>query len=84
MDINLLRAKMALAGDTKASDLAKVLGMDYQRAYKRLNGSVAFKTEEIKTISEHYHLTSDEVVKIFDLGAEMNEGGGGSEKAAQV
>lgn len=68
MDINLLRAKMALAGDTKASDLARVLGVRYQSAYKRLSGEVAFKTDEIKKVAEHYHLTPDEVVRIFDLG----------------
>lgn len=68
MDVNLLRAKMAVAGDTKAIDLALVLGMSYQSVYKRLRGDVSFHPDEIKKITNHYHLTPDEVMKIFDLG----------------
>lgn len=64
MDINLLRSKMALKGDTQA-DLADVLDITPQALSSKMTQSYDFKQSEINIIAKRYDLTGDEIKQIF-------------------
>ena len=64
MDINLLRSKMALHGDTQ-STLAEALNIAPQTLCIKLSQEYDFKQSEISIIAKRYNLTSDEIKQIF-------------------
>lgn len=64
MDINLLRSKMALKGDTQA-DLAAALEITPQALSTKMTQSYDFKQREISAIAKRYDLTGDEIKQIF-------------------
>ncbi len=66
MDVNLLKSKMILHGDTQRA-LAKYLGISEQRLSAKLNGknNAEFHQSEILSIKKKYDLTSKEVDDIF-------------------
>lgn len=65
MNSNLLRSVMVLHGDT-IKDLAHYLGKTEQIVSKKINENGAeFKQGEIRKIIRRYHLTGDQVDKIF-------------------
>lgn len=64
MDINLLRSKMALKGDTQ-NDLAAALGITPTALSSKMTQSYDFKQSEINTIAKRYDLTGDEIKQIF-------------------
>lgn len=63
-NINLLKSKMALAGDNQKS-LANLLGVTTSAVNYKLNGNVRFSVDEISAIAKRYNLTNDEIVEIF-------------------
>ena len=66
MNKNLLVSKMKLHGDNQ-EDIAKWIGLSTQRFNAKLNGTggAEFTQSEILKIKEKYHLTPDEIDKIF-------------------
>lgn len=64
MKTNELLSKATLFGDTKAR-LASALGISTTALANKLRGDSEFKASEIKTISDMYELTDDEVRSIF-------------------
>lgn len=69
MNINLLKSKMALHGDT-LQNLADVLGIAICTMSFRLNGKAEFKQNEIAVIIERYNLSSEETAEIFFRGGD--------------
>ena len=65
MDTALLQYHMRKNGD-KQEDLAKALGFSNGSALSaRMNGHVEFRKKEIDLITARYHLTADDMHKIF-------------------
>lgn len=63
---NLLKAKMAAAGDdTFVKTLAEILAITPGTASRKLDGISSFKDYEIKTLAEKYGLTPAEIQEIF-------------------
>lgn len=64
--INLLKAKMAAAGDdTFVKTLAEILAITAGTASRKLTGLSSFKDHEIKALAERYGLTPEEIQEIF-------------------
>lgn len=64
MNVNLLKSKMALKGDTQF-DLGKALGITKASMSVKMTGKNPFKLNEVKFIADRYELTNDEIVEIF-------------------
>ncbi|HZK57048.1 MAG TPA: XRE family transcriptional regulator [Clostridia bacterium] len=65
MNTNMLRAKMALFGDT-GGVLSRALGISQQRFSAKINDKNAeFTQGEIQLIKDRYDLTAEEVDEIF-------------------
>lgn len=64
MDINLLRSKMALKGDSQ-NDLAAALGITPTALSSKMTQTYDFKQSEINAIAKRYDLTGDEIKQIF-------------------
>lgn len=66
MNKNLLRSKLALAGDTYES-LADFLGLAKNTVTRKINEShgAEFTQSEISMMKERYSLTDAEVIDIF-------------------
>lgn len=65
-NINLLRGKMAEAGSVNfVTDLAILLNISRGAASNKLNNKTPFKEAEIAAMAETYHMTPEEVNKIF-------------------
>ena len=64
MNYNLLRSKMALAGDTMG-DLAEYLNQSRVNLSAKINGRTAFSLQDVSAISKRYKLTNAEVYEIF-------------------
>ena len=63
---NLLKAKMAAAGDdTFVKSLAEILQITPGTASRKLTGLSNFRDHEIKTLAEKYGLTPAEIQEIF-------------------
>ena len=63
---NLLKAKMAAAGDDNfVKILAEILQITPGTASRKLTGISSFKDYEIKTLAERYGLTPTEIQEIF-------------------
>lgn len=67
MNMNLLRAKMALKGDFDLTPLMELLGLSRPAITARLNGSVEWRLSEIRKIIQRYDLTEEETAEIFGL-----------------
>lgn len=69
-DVNLLKSKMALFGDTNfVGCLAEILHISRTTASKKLNGNLSFTQPEITILTKKYGLSGDEIKNIF-VGAE--------------
>lgn len=69
MRSRLLKAKMLLYGDENfINSLAELLNITRQTASAKLNNNSEFTESEIATIVKHYHLTDDDMRKIFIEG----------------
>ena len=64
MNEQLLKAKMAEHGDTQA-ELAAAIGISLSNFNDKLNGKVSFRQNDIAAIRQRYHLTAEEVDRIF-------------------
>lgn len=66
MDVKLLKSKMVLYGDEEfVTAISKLLVISRQTASAKLNGASDFTQSEIKQISQHYHLSADDIKNIF-------------------
>lgn len=66
MDVKLLKSKMVMFGDEDfIKAIANLLEISRQTASAKLNGSSEFSQTEIALISKHYHLSADDIQKIF-------------------
>lgn len=66
MDVTLLKSKMVLYGDEAfVTAISKLLEISRQTASAKLNSESDFTQTEIKTISKHYHLSAEDIQKIF-------------------
>lgn len=64
MDMNVLKSKMTLKGDTQI-DLAGALNIDKNTLCLKMNQKNDFKQSEIDMIAKRYDLTGDEIKQIF-------------------
>lgn len=64
MNVNVLKSKMALHGET-VKCLAEHLGIAYQTCSRKVNGAVDFNQTEISKIKHRYGLTDEEFAQIF-------------------
>lgn len=67
MNMNLLRAKMALKGDYDLTALMELLGRSRPVITSRMNGETEWTLPEIRKIVRKYDLTEEETVEIFGL-----------------
>lgn len=66
MDAKLLKSKMILYGDEEfVGAISKLLEISRQTASTKLKGESDFTQSEIKLISQHYHLSADDIKNIF-------------------
>lgn len=66
LDVKLLKSKMVLYGDEEfVTAISKLLVISRQTASAKLNGASDFTQSEIKQISQHYHLSADDIKNIF-------------------
>lgn len=72
MNMNLLKSKMALYGDTQES-LAEHLNLTRQALSPKINGEAKFWDEEIKKIVKRYNLSPQETFDIFEFWSDANE-----------
>lgn len=72
MDIVKLKQKMleTMKGGSFNYELTRVLGISYPTAINRLAVKSKFTTDEIKTLTERYKLTAEEVQEIFFGGTD--------------
>jgi len=68
MNTNLLKAHMALRGDT-LNMLAEALGITRQALHNKMRGRSQFKQREIRVICERYNLKPDDMITLFFGGA---------------
>lgn len=72
ININLLKSKMALLGDTNfVQSIADTLNISRTTASKKLSGSSPFTNIEIAVLTKKYGLSGDEIKEIF-AGADKN------------
>lgn len=72
---NLLKSKMAAAGDTNfVAALTELLDVSRTTASKKLRGEKDFSTSEITVLTFKYNLSGDDIKNIF-VGAGENESG---------
>ncbi|MBQ9737898.1 MAG: helix-turn-helix transcriptional regulator [Alphaproteobacteria bacterium] len=64
MNVNLLKSKMALNGDTQTT-LAEAIGITQNAIWMKMNNRCEFKRSEIEAIAKRYNLTGDEIQQIF-------------------
>lgn len=63
---NLLRSKMAAAGDrSMITKLSQLLHINRVTAGQKISGKSQFTQKEIEIIANHYDLTGDEIKEIF-------------------
>lgn len=63
---NLLKARMVEHGDVDCvAKLADLLGISRTTASNKLNGKTPFNQTEIALIAEEYHLSDEDIRKIF-------------------
>lgn len=75
MNVRLLKSKMVLYGDEDfVTAISKLLDIARQTASAKLNSESDFTQTEIKTISKHYHLSAEEIRKIFVGEDDESEG----------
>lgn len=66
MNVKLLKSKMILYGDEEFTNaISNLLGISRQTASAKLKGESEFTQSEIKMISQHYHLSADDIKNIF-------------------
>lgn len=70
MNKQLLKAKMAENGETQ-TQLAAAMGIGASNLSDRINSKVPFRQDEIAFIRNHYHLSAQEVDRIF-FGIELS------------
>lgn len=77
MNTRLLKSKMILYNDEDfVTAISKLLNITRQTASSKLNGESDFTQSEIKTISNHYHLSAEDIKNIFVSEDNENEGSG--------
>ena len=64
MNTKALKARMVANGDTQAQ-LADAIGISASNLNDKLNGKVSFRQSDIAAIKERYHLSADDVDRIF-------------------
>ena len=67
MDASLFRYHMDRNGDTQGT-LAEALGLSQSGLSNRINGHVSFRQNEMNMIRERYHLSADDIQRIFFAG----------------
>lgn len=73
MNVKLLKSKMILYGDEEfINAISKLLEISRQTASAKLNGVSDFSQSEIRQISQHYHLSADDIKNIFVGDDELN------------
>ena len=70
MNTKALKARMVANGDTQAQ-LAEAIGISALNLNDKLNGKVSFRQSDIAAIKERYHLSADDVDRIF-FGPELS------------
>ena len=66
MNALLLKSKMILYGDEEfVNAISKLLNISRQTASAKLSGESDFTQSEIRTISNHYHLSAEDIKNIF-------------------
>ena len=66
LNTRLLKSKMILYSDEDfVSAIAKLLNISRQTASAKLNNESDFTQSEIRTISNHYHLSAEDIKNIF-------------------
>ena len=65
-----LKAKIVAFGDTQAR-LADAIGISASNLNDKINGKAQFRQNDIATIKERYHLTAEDVDRIF-FGVELS------------
>lgn len=64
--MQLLKSKMILYSDEDfVSAISKLLNISRQTASAKLNNESDFTQSEIRIISNHYHLSADDIKNIF-------------------
>ena len=65
-DVNLLKSKMALVGDTEfVKDISTILNVSRTTASKKLNNELPFSQTEIAILTKRYNLSAEDIKKIF-------------------
>lgn len=64
MDINLLKAQIALKGK-KISDIAKLLRISKSAIYRKLNGKSDFTRKEILLLINFLDISTEKAMNIF-------------------
>lgn len=67
VNVNLLRAKMALKGHFNWADLADLLELSRSALNSRLTGQTEWTVPEIRKIVLHYNLTEKDACDTFGL-----------------
>lgn len=77
MNTRLLKSKMILYSDEDfVTAISKLLNITRQTASSKLNGESDFTQSEIKIISNHYHLSAEDIKNIFVSEDNENNGSG--------
>lgn len=75
MNTRLLKSKMILYSDEDfVTAISKLLNISRQTASAKLNNESDFTQSEIRTISNHYHLSADDIKTIFVGDDDESEG----------
>lgn len=64
MDINMLKAQMALKGK-RVTDVAKVLNISKSAMYRKLNGKSDFTRKEICDLIDYLQINTEKAMEIF-------------------
>mgnify|MGYP002513700850 CR=1 FL=1 len=75
MNTRLLKSKMILYSDEDfVTAISKLLNISRQTASAKLNNESDFTQSEIRIISNHYHLSADDIKTIFVGDDDESEG----------
>lgn len=75
MNTRLLKSKMILYSDEDfVTAISKLLNISRQTSSAKLNNESDFTQSEIRIISNHYHLSADDIKTIFVGDDDESEG----------
>lgn len=64
MNSQMLKSRMVEYGDTQAQ-LAEAIGISASNLNDKINGKVSFRATDIAAIRKRYHLSAEDVDRIF-------------------